>query len=102
MLKARQKIRIRNKMMKERPTINIGKRGLTSSIVEEVIKQLRLHEMVKIKSLNLPLQDESQRALIEDLSKRTRSSIVEIRGNTLILYSSKKQQRQSAAEEQGK
>ena len=99
MLKTRSKIGIKSRMMSEKATVTIGKRGLTPSIIDEIVKQLKQHEIVKIKSLSLQLQDEEQMALLQDVSKKTKSQVVEVRGNTLVLYSSKKMQREQKAAE---
>ena len=91
MLKSRQKIKISREMMKEKPTVMIGKRGLTPSLIQEIAKQLKRSKTVKIRSIGLPLKDDDQRAMIEEICRLTKSVLVEIRGNTLILCRMKKE-----------
>ena len=91
MLKSRQKIRISREMMEEKPTIMIGKKGLTATLIQEITKQLKRSKTVKIKSIGLPLKDEGPRTMIEEICRSTNSALVEIRGNTFILCRRKKE-----------
>ncbi len=77
--------------MKEKPTVFIGKKGLTVTLVQEIAKQLKHNKTVKIKSIGHPLRDEKLRVAIEDICGSTDSALVEIRGNTFILRRMKKE-----------
>lgn len=66
--------------------VRIGKKGITTSIVEEIDRQLENDDLVKVKVLrNNPLQDiDETKKILEDL---TQGRVIEIRGSTILLYS---------------
>ncbi len=62
-----------------KPTIWIGKRGITPAVLEEIVQQLRAREIVKIRFLrNAPMETES-------LEKETGGRIVLSRGRIVII-----------------
>ncbi|MBS1193995.1 MAG: YhbY family RNA-binding protein [Methanomicrobiales archaeon] len=62
-----------------KPTVWIGKRGVTPEAVEEVTRQLEDRKVVKIRWLQSAEVDPS------DLAARTGSEVVDIRGRTVVL-----------------
>ena len=73
-----------DKIRHEPPKIRIGKRGITENIVQEITNILKRDKTLKIKCLQV-VPSESIRAIAENISKLTKSKIVEIRGKTIIL-----------------
>jgi RNA-binding protein len=86
MLTKKQKLRIRKEFSTEKPTMWIGKNGITDAVIKELIKQLEKNEVVKIKLLESVLKKNSTLELAEQLTKTTESILIEIRGNNLILF----------------
>ncbi|MEM2115418.1 MAG: YhbY family RNA-binding protein [Candidatus Woesearchaeota archaeon] len=84
-------IRIENKIL---PTVRIGKHGLTLAIINDVKKQLDLKGLVKVKVLKNFYGEfceaEEKRKILKDLAEKlkesTKSEIVCIKGNTILLY----------------
>lgn len=68
------------------PLIAIGKKGITEALVRELSDQLRQHKLVKVKILRTALSNVDRKTLSEDLSSRTESQLVEIRGSNAVLY----------------
>ena len=66
-----------------KPTIYIGKEGLTEGIVEETTKQIKDHGLVKIKIL--PAADLDKDEVSMELSINTGARVVETRGFTILL-----------------
>ena len=66
-----------------KPTIHIGKEGLTEGIVEETKKQIEEHGLVKIKILPSAALDKDEVSM--ELSISTGAKVVETRGFTLLL-----------------
>ena len=62
-----------------RPTVWIGKQGCTGTVVEEIIQQLELRKVVKVKVLANTEID------FEDVAARAGSDLVEVRGKTFVL-----------------
>ena len=69
-----------------KPTIRIGKSGLTDNLVSEIATQLGRKKVVKIK-INRGLFDKNDlQKLWEHLSDSTNSTIVSVRGNVGVLW----------------
>ncbi len=68
------------------PLLNIGKNGVTDSLVEEVLRQLKQNKLVKVKILKSALEDMDRKAIAGELAKRTGSQLIDIRGSSAVLY----------------
>ncbi|MCL7475860.1 MAG: YhbY family RNA-binding protein [Methanosarcinales archaeon] len=69
------------------PLLNVGKNGITDSLVEELLNQLKQNKLVKIKILKSAAVGSTDRmALAEELSRRTGTQLVEVRGSNAVLY----------------
>jgi RNA-binding protein YhbY len=69
-----------------KPTIRIGKSGLTDNLVSEIVTQLGSKKVVKIK-INRGLFDKKDlQKLWGHLSDSTNSTIVSVRGNVGVLW----------------
>ena len=69
-----------------KPTVRVGRSGLTEALVEEVDGQLRQRAMVKIK-VNRGVFDRENLALLwEALVERTGAELVLARGNVGVLW----------------
>lgn len=65
------------------PIVLIGKGGLNESQLENIDKELLHHELMKIKFNDYKSQKEE---LAEKIAEETGSEIIDIIGNTLIIY----------------
>jgi RNA-binding protein len=65
------------------PIVLIGKSGLDESQLENIDKELLHHELMKIKFNDYKSQKEE---LAEKIAEETGSEIIDIIGNTLIIY----------------
>ena len=69
------------------PVLNVGKSGITDSLVEELLKQLKKNKLVKVKILKSAAVGSSERmALAQELSSRTGTQLVEVKGSTAVIY----------------
>jgi len=76
--------RLRSEFGLERPTLWIGKNGLTPDLVEEAQRQLESKEVVKIRlHRTVPQQTED---VARFLATETGGEIVDVRGRSFILY----------------
>lgn len=66
-----------------KPTIHVGKGGITDGIVDEIVKQIKERQLVKIKIL--PSSEMPRKEVAAELAGRSRSTLVEVRGNTVLL-----------------
>ena len=76
-----------------KPSVNIGKDGLSDGVVQSILEILETHELIKIK---FQKNKDSKNAISNDIVNQTKSTKVSIIGNTLIIYkkSSKPKYRQ--------
>jgi RNA-binding protein len=82
----RFKRRLIRKMSSEKPTIWIGRLGVTDALIEEVSKQLDVRKVVKLKVLKSALSERRVEDLADEVARRTNSRLIEIRGHTFVLY----------------
>ncbi|MGL4669086.1 MAG: YhbY family RNA-binding protein [Methanobacteriaceae archaeon] len=64
--------------------LNIGKAGVNDSFIEEIKRQLKEKEIVKLK-FSKTVSDEKEELIGEIISK-TRSKLVDLRGNVAVIY----------------
>ena len=87
---SRMKRRIKRRLSGEKPTIWIGKSGVSQELAKEIEKQLEKKEMVKIKILKSALEADETKKIASRIAKQTEASLVEIRGHTFMLYKHRK------------
>lgn len=66
-----------------KPTVLIGKQGLTESIVEKIGRELDAHELIKVRLLEY--KDQRQQ-LAETIVDETGAALVIVIGNVIALY----------------
>jgi len=84
------KRRIKCRLNGEKPTIWIGKSGVSQELLNEIEKQLDKKEMVKIKILKSALKENETKQLASRIAEQTEASLVDVRGHTLMLYKRRK------------
>jgi RNA-binding protein len=77
---------IRHKLKDEKPTIWIGKDGLTPQLSNEIENQLEKKKMLKIKILKSALQQDTAQAIASKAAEQAGASLVEVRGHVFMLY----------------
>ena len=89
----RMKRHVRHKLKEEKPTIWIGKDGLTPQLSIEIEKQLNKNKMLKVKILKSALQKETARNIATKAAEDAEAALVEVRGHVFILYRRRRKQR---------
>ena len=83
----RMKRHVRHKLKDEKPTVWVGKDGLTPSLSREIENQLGKQKMVKIRILPSALQQENTAQTIAvKAAEQAGAALVEVRGHVFILY----------------
>jgi RNA-binding protein len=77
---------VRHELKEEKPTIWIGKDGLTPQLSSEIENQLEKKKMLKIKILKSALQQDTAQTIASKAAEQTGASLVEVRGHVFILY----------------
>jgi RNA-binding protein len=82
----RMKRHVRHVLKDEKPTLWVGKDGLTPQVSSEIENQLSKTRMVKIRILPSALQTDPAQKIASKAAEQTNASLVEVRGHVFILY----------------
>lgn len=66
-----------------KPTVHVGKDGVTETLIEEIIKQVKGRKVVKVRLL--PSVDEDREEVANELASRSNSVLIEVVGHTVLL-----------------
>ena len=67
-------------------TMNIGKAGVNDNVIEEIKRQLKANEIVKLKFAKNIAKNKDD---IADIVQKTRSKLIDVRGNVAVIYKKK-------------
>ena len=73
-------------MSHEKPTVWVGKAGVTEGLVGEVSKQLDAHRAVKVKVQKSALVERTVEDVAAEVAEKTGAELIEVRGRTFVLY----------------
>ena len=68
-------------------TINIGKAAVNDNVIEEIKRQLKDNEIVRLKFAKNIAKNKDD--YINDITLKTRANLVDVRGNVAIIYKKK-------------
>lgn len=68
-------------------TINIGKAGVNDNVVEEIKRQLKNNEIVKLKFAKNIAKDKDN--YITEIVTKTRAKLIDVRGHVAVIYKKK-------------
>ena len=68
-------------------TINIGKSGVNDNVIEEIKRQLKANEIVKLKFAKNIAKDKDD--YIDDIVSQTRAKLIDVRGHVAVSYKKK-------------
>jgi RNA-binding protein len=91
-LTPKMKRRIKSTLSAEKPTVHIGKEGVTAHIINEIDKQLDAREIIKAKILKTALHEKETKTIAATIAEQTESELVDVRGHTFLLFKHKKKQ----------
>ena len=65
-------------------TMNIGKSGINENVIDEIKRQLKAHEIIKVKfSKNISSEKQSY---ITEIIEKSNSKLVDLRGNVAVIF----------------
>ena len=67
-----------------KPVVLMGEKGLTGNVILEIDLALASHQLIKVKAGSLPKEEKQQ--IASEITQSTRSELVQIIGNTIVLY----------------
>ncbi len=68
-----------------KPTVMVGKCGITESVITEIKNQLKNRKVIKVKILRSAKEEMNRKEIAESIVKLARVKLVELRGNILTL-----------------
>lgn len=80
------KRRLKREFGPQQPTVWVGKEGASPQVINEINRQLEQKEVVKAKIHQTALIERETKQLAESIAAQTGSTLVDLRGHTLILY----------------
>jgi RNA-binding protein len=66
-----------------KPTVHVGKDGVTESLVQEVKQQVKLHKVIKIRLL--PAAGEDKKAVAMSIAEQATVTMVDLRGSIVTV-----------------
>lgn len=91
MITPKMKRRIKHELSHEKPTVFIGKNGISREVSAEIDGQLERREMLKVRILKTALGEDNAKEIAAKIAQQTESVIVEVKGHTFMLYRKKKE-----------
>ena len=82
-LTGEQQRKLKAKAQNMKPSIQIGRSGLTDGQMERINHELAHHELIKVKFNDYKAQ---RTELSQEIAARTGATQVDLIGNTLVLY----------------
>lgn len=68
-------------------TINIGKSGINENVIEEIKRQLKAHQVIKLKfAKNISSQKQNY---INKIIEKSNSKLIDLRGNVAVIFKQK-------------
>ncbi len=86
MITCKMKTRMKREMSSEKPTVWVGKKGVSENLLNEIAKQLEKNELVKVKISRSILKLEDMEDIIKKMLDGTGSALIDRRGRTVVLY----------------
>lgn len=68
-------------------TINVGKAGVNDNVIEEIKRQLKANQIVKLRFAKSIARNKDD--LISNIVENTRSQLIDVRGNVAVIYKKK-------------
>ena len=68
-------------------TINIGKSGVNENVIEEIKRQLKANEIVKLKFAKNIARDKDK--YIDEIISQTKAKLIDVRGHVAVIYKKK-------------
>ena len=68
-------------------TINVGRAGVNDNVIEEIKRQLKANQIVKLRFARSVAKDKDD--LISNIVENTKSQLIDVRGHVAVIYKKK-------------
>lgn len=89
MINTKQRAYLRSLAQKIQPVFQVGKNGITDSLIEDLSNALEARELIKITLLNTIPEDKKD--IANEIANQTNSEFIQLVGNKLTLYKPNKE-----------
>lgn len=89
MINTKQRAYLRSLAQKIQPVFQVGKNGITDSLIEDLSNALEARELIKITLLNSIPSDKND--IANEIANQTNSEFIQLVGNKLTLYKQNKE-----------
>ena len=79
-------LELRGQAAKIEALTHVGKNGVTPSLIEELKRQMKDNKLIKVKLLKSAVEAMPREELAKELAEQTRSELIEVKGNTVVLF----------------
>lgn len=90
MMDTKTRARLRGEAQALDATLQVGKSGITETLVKELKAQLEGRGLVKVRLLQSSTHDEGKDPVAERLAEESGAELVEVRGNTAVYWKRKR------------
>ncbi len=82
---------LRGELSQTRPTVHIGKKGVTDEVIREIRRQLEERGFVKVKMEKSVIRylELDRREVAKEVAQRIGAELLEVRGRTFVLVDKK-------------
>ena len=77
---------VRRRLGQRKTIVCVGKAGASAELLMEIKRQLKQKEIVKVRILKSAVANGESEGFATTIARNTEASLVEVRGNTFILY----------------
>ena len=91
----RFKRRLASAMTLEKPTVWVGKAGVSEGLIQEISRQLDARRAIKVKVQRSLLATYTVEQVAAMVAERTGAELIEVRGRTFVLYRPRRRVRPS-------
>lgn len=86
----RKKSRKVKEVIQGRAHVNIGKNGITDSVIQEIERRLKNEGVIKVMVLKSfkKISGKDTAEIAEEVSKRVNAKLIDVRGNVFVLAKS--------------
>jgi len=81
---------LKSRSVEKKPTVWIGKGGVTDALLGQIRRQLDANEVVKVRVHRTSLEGTEVARLADKIAEGTTSEIVDVRGRTFTVYKRKR------------
>jgi RNA-binding protein len=81
---------VKRRLRQASPTVYVGKSGTTMELLNEIKKQVKTQEMVKVRIHKSALSQDDAKSIAKLVAEQTETVLVEVRGHTFLLCKAKK------------